>query len=107
MADSITGKIWNLDTVVGVVSTSPVYIHGIYVQFTTAGAGSCRIVTGITNENSSSDERVIDAVSTATATANAFQLNQFYTFGNQSFRGLKKTLSVNVATILVITCVPN
>lgn len=106
MANTITGKVWQLDTVTGVVSTSPVTIHGIYVRFTTAAAGSCQIVTGVTSENSSSDERIIDCVTATTDTSNATQLNQFYTFGNQTFRGLKKTLSVNVATILVITCNP-
>ena len=103
MADLITGKVWNLDTVTGVVTTGNVNIHAIYVRFTTAAAGSCRIVTNVTVENSSSDERLVDCVTATTDTTNATQLNQFYTFGDQTFRGLKKTLSVNVATILVFT----
>lgn len=107
MANIITGKVWQLDTVANVVSTMPVTIHSITVRFTTAGAGSCRIVTGITSENSSSDERIVDAVCIATSTANAFQLTQTFTFGDQTFRGIKKTLSVNVDTILLVTGVPN
>lgn len=107
MADTITGKVWNLDTVAGVVTTGNVCIHAIYVRFTTAAAGSCRIVTSITGENTSSDDRIIDCVTATTDTSNATQLNQVYTFGNQTFRGLKKTLSVNVATILVYTANPD
>lgn len=107
MADAIKGKVWNLDTAAGVVTLDPVTIHGIYVRFTTAAAGSFQMVTGISANNSSSDERIIDCVTATTDTSNATQLNQFYTMGNQTFRGLKKILSVNVATIIVYTCNPD
>ena len=107
MGGILTGKVWQINTAADVVTTNVVYIHSIQVVFTTAGAGSCRIVTGITAENTSSDERIVDAVSTATSTANNFQTNQVFTYGNQMFRGLKTTLSVNVDTILVVTCNPD
>lgn len=103
MSDTITGQVWSLDTVVGVVTTAPVCIHGIYVRFTTAGAGSFQMLTNITNVESSTGKPLIDCASTATATANAFQCTQFFTLGDQFFQGLKKTLSVNVETVWLVT----
>jgi hypothetical protein len=107
MANDLSSKIWSLDTALGVVTTGGVYIHSIQVRFTTAGAGSFQMLHGLLGDNTSTGgDMLIDATSTATSTANAFQVNQTFTYGNQWFAGLKKTLCVNVEAIYIVTCNP-
>ena len=103
MANNIKGKVWSLDTAVGVVTTDPVTIHAVQVRFTTAGAGSFQMLTNISAYDNSVGNPLIDVTSVATSTANAFQLTQIIPLGDQTFYGLKKVLSVNVDTIYVIT----
>ena len=105
MANATSGKVWSLDTVsgavTGIVSTNPVCIHSIQVRFTTAGAGSFQLATysGIGTAN----DIILDCVSLATSTANAYLTNQVYTYGDQTFMGLKKILTVNVESIYIVT----
>ena len=105
MANLLTGKVWSLDTVVGIVSSQNVCIHSIRVRFTTAGVGSCVItafrpdVAGSNNVN----EVLLDLKTTAASTAVAWVLDEQYHFGDQTFPGLVKTVSVNVDTIYVVT----
>ena len=107
MANNLLGKVWSLDTVAGVITTGGCYIHSIQVRFTTAAAGSFQLLEGITAENNSTGGRMLlDCTSTSTSTANDFQVNQVYTYGDQYFSGLKKTLSVNVETVYIVTCNP-
>lgn len=104
MANNIKGKVWSLDTALGVVSSDAVCIHAIQVRFTTAGAGSLQIMTNITADNSSTGgQMLLDCTSVSTSTANAFQVNQLYTYGDQTFSGIKKILSVNVESIYLVT----
>lgn len=105
MANTITGKIWSLDTATGVVSTGPVNIFSIRVRFTTAGAGSLLITT--TPREGSTAETLLDLKTTAATSAAAYVLDQQYLFGGQYFNGIQKTLSVNVDTIYVITGIPD
>lgn len=105
MGNIITGKVWSLDTVAGaatgIVATSPVCIHSIQVRFTTAGAGSFQLSTN--SSQGSANDIILDCVSLAMSTANAYHTNQVYTYGDQTFLGLKKVLSVNVETVYIIT----
>ena len=105
MANIITGKIWSLDTVAGVVTTGDVCIHSIIVRFTTAGSGSC-IITGFnpsTTSTNSAVEVLLDLKTTAASTAAVFILDKQYLMGDQTFKGLVKSILVNVDTIYVIT----
>ena len=104
MADAITGKVLSLDTVVQVVSRMPVTIHSIRVRFTTAGAGSC-VITSMPGEGLPA-ETLLDLKTTAASTAAAYILDTQYTFGDQTFMGLRKTISVNIDTIYVVTSYP-
>ena len=101
MADRLIGKVWQLDTVAGMVTTNPVCIHAIHVRFTTAGAGSCILST-----SQSTADTILDLITTAASTAVVFDTTVRYTFGDQSFQGLQKVLSVNVSTIHVVTVYP-
>lgn len=108
MADNIRGKVWSLDTVVAVVSTNDVCIHSIRVRFTTAGIGSC-VITAFRPDVAGANnvaETLIDLKTTAASTAAAWLLDQQYTFGDQTFKGLVKSVSVNIDTIYVVTGVP-
>lgn len=108
MPNIITGKVWSLDTVVGIVSTTDVCIHSIRVRFTTAGAGSF-VATAYRPDVSGSNnvqEVLIDLKTTAASTAVAWTLDEQYLFGDQTFKGFVKTLSVNVDTVYVVTGVP-
>ena len=113
MHNILTGKIWSLDTTTaissaGIVTTTGVYIHSIRVRFTSAtGAiGSC-IITDCPNPgNYTSTMTILDLKTTAAATGVAYILDSQYTFGNQLFQGLMKTVCVNVETIYVVTCNP-
>ena len=98
MANVITGKVWSLDTVAGLVSLQPVCIHSIIVRFTTAGAGSCIITT-----SNSTTDIILDLTTTAASTAVVWQTSTQFWLGDQFFTGLYKFLSVNVSTIYVIT----
>src|SRR3990167_8690197 len=104
MPHDLTGKVWAIDSGTAFITLSPVTIHGVKVIFTTAGAGSCTIVTGITDGEGTVGEPFFDAKTVSTITANAFELTQFVTYGNQTFRGLRLILAVNVDTIQIITC---
>lgn len=101
MADVITGKVWNLDTATGMVSTNPVYIHSIRVRFTTAGVGSCIISTG-----AGTQDMLLNLITTDASTAAVWDTSVQYTFGNQCFPGLQKVVCVNVSSIQVVTCNP-
>jgi hypothetical protein len=103
MADDLTGIVWALDTAVGVVTTGPFYVHTLYVRFTTAAAGSFQALTQITAENTSTGKLFCDLTTTATSTANAFNLEKVIYYGGQPFQGLKKTLCVGVETVWIIT----
>ena len=100
MANTITGKVWSLDTVVGIVTTNPVNIHSIRVRFTTAGAGSFVITTA---PSDGTRETILDLKTTAASTATVYVLDSQYLFGSQYFNGLLKSVSVNVDTIYVVT----
>lgn len=102
MADVITGKIWSLDTVVGLVSANPVGIHEIRIAFTTAGAGSCIISTGL----STADE-ILNIKTTAASTAVVWHTTKCFSYGDQFYQGLRKVLMVNVDTLSVVTCKPS
>ena len=104
MADTITGKVWSLDTVVNVVSRMPVTLHSIRVRFTTAGVGSC-VITNMPGEGLPA-ETLLDLKTTAASSAAAYILDAQYTFGDQTFMGLRKSVSVNIDTIYVVTCQP-
>src|SRR3990167_4689344 len=105
MADTITGKVWSLDTVVGLVSENPVNIHSFIVRFTTAGIGSCVIATA--GSATTAYDTILDLKTTAASTAVVHTLDNQYFFGNQTFSGLRKMVSVNVDTIYVITGIPS
>ena len=107
MPHDLTGKVWSIDSGTAFITLNPVTIHGVKVRFTTVGAGSCNIITGVTAEEGTVGEPFFDAKTVSTATANAFELTQFVTYGNQTFRGLRLTLAVNVDTIQIITCNPS
>lgn len=106
MAHDLSGKVWSIDSGTAEITLNPVTIHGIKVRFTTAGAGSCLIVTGVTQEDGTVGAKLFDGKTVATSTANAFELTQFVTYGNQTFQGLRLILAVNVDTIQIITCNP-
>ena len=109
MADITFGKVWSLDTAVGIVSTSQVCIHSVRVRFTTAGAGSCILATvrpDVTGGTHAVQEVLLDLKTTAASTATAYVLDREYFFGDQTFAGLQKTVSVNVDTIYVVTSNP-
>ena len=108
MADIITGKVWSLDTVAATVTTQNLCIHSIRVRFTTAGVGSL-IMTAFRADVGSANavqEVLLDLKTTAASTAVAWLLDEQYTFGDQTFKGLVKTTLVNVDTIYVVTGVP-
>ena len=100
MADKITGKVWALDTVAGLVSSNPVAIHTIRVRFTTAAAGSCQLST------KDSTDLILNVETTAASTAAVWDLTREYSMGDQTFEGLRKVLSVSVDTIEIVTAVP-
>ena len=105
MANILTGKVWSLDTVVGAVTTANIFIHSIRVRFTTAGAGSC-VITAYRPDSGPGNavqEVLLDLKTTAASTAAVYILDEQYTFGDQCFSGLFKTVSVNVDTIYVVT----
>ena len=97
MADNILGKVWNLDTVAGLVTSDPVNIHSIRVRFTTAGVGSCVLAT------LSSADVILNLQTTAANTAAVWDTTLQYLFGNQIFQGLRKVALVNVDTIQIVT----
>jgi len=101
MANSLVGKVWSLDTAVGLVTSDPVNIHAIHIRFTTAGVGSCVITTA--PKEGTAATTLLDLKTTAASTAAVYILDERYTFGDQFFDGLKKTVSVNVDTIYIIT----
>lgn len=99
MADNLNGKVWQLDTVAGLVTQNPVIIHAIHIRWTTAGIGSFQLSTA-----NSTGDLLLDLKTTAASTAAVFGLTERYTFGNQTFQGLRKVISVNVDTIHIVTC---
>ena len=101
MANTITGKVWSLDTVAGLVSGNPVGIHEIRISFTTVAAGSCIISTGV----STADE-ILNIKTTAASTAVVWHTTKCFSYGDQTFQGLNKVLMVNVDTLSVVTCIP-
>lgn len=108
MANLTNGKVWSLDTAVGVVSTNPVCIHSIRVRFTTAAAGSLVITAfrpDVTSGNSV-QETLLDLKTSAASTAAVWSFDQQYFFDSQTFAGLQKTVSVSVDTIYVVTTNP-
>ena len=105
MADILTGKVFALDTVAQLVTTDNVYIDNIMVRFTTAAAGSFQMTSGV-SQDSAIGYKICDATSVATSTANGFQLTQIFPMGGQVYKGLRKTLCVNVDTVMVVTAVP-
>jgi len=108
MANNLNGKIWSLDTATGAVTTAPVCIHSIKVRFTTGAAGSL-IITAFrpdTTPTNSANEVILDLKTTAASTAVAYVLDEQYSYGDQTFTGLFKTVSVNVDTIYIVTGVP-
>jgi len=109
MVNTITGKIWSLDTTTGIVATNPVCIHSIRVRFTTAGAGSFQMTAYRPDSASGANatqEMLLDLKTTAASTAAVYILDAQYLFGDQTFPGLVKTLCVNVDAIYVVTGVP-
>lgn len=108
MANILFGKVWSLDTAAGAVTTNPVCIHSIRVRFTTAGIGSCIITANRFDPSSANvvQEVLLDLKTTAASTAAAYLLDSQYTFGDQTFQGLSKLVSVNVDTIYVVTTNP-
>ena len=94
MANILKTNVWQVDTVVGVVTTSLVIINSIKVRMNTAGAGSC-IITTINNQP------ILDIKTTSTSTAVVYSRMLDFSFDGQSFNGLKKTVSVGVATIYI------
>ena len=105
MANIISGKVWSLDTVIGTVSTTDVCIHSIRVRFTTAGVGSF-VVTAFRPDvtpTNAVQETILDLKTTAASTAVAWLLDEQYLFGDQTFKGFVKSVSVNVDTVYVVT----
>ena len=109
MANTITGKVWSLDTATGTVATTMACIHSMIVRFTTVGAGSLQMTTfrpDVSTGANATQEILLDLKTTAASTAVVWGLDTQYFFGEQTFPGLVKTLCVNVDTIYVITGVP-
>lgn len=104
MPHDLTGKVWAIDSGTALITASNVIVHGVKVIFTTAEAGSCTIVTGISGEDGTVGKPFFTAKTVATSTANGFELTQFVTYGDQTFDGLRLILAVNVDTIQIITC---
>lgn len=105
MANATTGKVWSLDTTLGIVSSNPVNIHSFLVTFTTAGAG--QFVAKTYPKEGSAAETIIDISTTAASTAAAFFATQQILMGGQYFSGLQKTTCTNVGTVYVITGIPD
>ena len=109
MANNIVGKVWSVDTstaaATAIITSQQVCIHSIRVRFTTAAAGSLTITAfrpDMTPPNSV-QEVLLDLKTTAASTAVVWSLDEQYLFGDQTFPGLVKTVSVNVDTIYVVT----
>lgn len=100
MANDITGKTWVLDTVVGRVSASPVYISGILVTFKAASAGT--LVLSEVDGNGNSGKRIMTAVSSGATTAAVNSFQKYYPIGG-SWDGFFKTTVTDIAAIEVIT----
>lgn len=105
MANITFGKVWSLDTIVGMVTQNPTCIHSIIVRFTTAAAGSLVLTTARPDVSGTNNvqEVLLDLKTTAASTAAAYILDKQYLMGNQTFAGLTKLVSANVDTIYVIT----
>lgn len=101
MANTITGKIWSLDTVAGFVTNNNLCIHSIRVRFTTAGAGA--LVINSAPPEGKNVETLLDLKTTTASTAAAYMLDQQFFFGEQTFQGISKVTCTNVDSIYIVT----
>ena len=103
MANALNGKVWSLDTTVQIVTSGNILINAIHVRFTTAGVGSLIMTTATLSSDNTYNDVILDLKTTAASTAVVYALDTRYTFGDQTFPGLRTKVSVNVDTIYVIT----
>lgn len=102
MANVITGKVWTLDSVAGIVTTSPVTIDCIRVTWTTASAGNLVLATA------NSADIILQAATVTAATLAWAPMTQEFSMGNQTFLGLTKVTVTGLAAtaIQIVTGVP-
>ena len=90
MANLTSGKVWALDSVVGIVSSTPVNIHSIIVNWASASVGQL-VLQGYQGPGSSFGEPILSVYTLTIGTVGTGLFgSQQYFMGNQTFSGLTK-----------------
>jgi hypothetical protein len=100
MANVITGRVWTLDTAVGIVTRDPINIYGIMVTWKVASAGA--IVLAEVNEpgEGAVGETILDAVSLGASSAAVDQMSQWFPIQGW-FQGLRKVTMTDISKIAI------
>lgn len=102
MANVITGKVWTLDTAVGLVTSGPVTICGILVTWKVASAGAIVLSEIGEGGNNAAGMTILDAVTTAATSAATLELSQWFPIKG-IFHGLHKVTMTDIAKLAVYT----
>jgi hypothetical protein len=101
MANDISTKVWDLDTV-GVISVNPVQVEGISVTWTsTAGTQKEVVLSQVNQENRTAGAEIFSA-SRSSSTVGIAELTQYFDIQG-TFHGMNLTTITSAAKILVYT----
>ncbi len=100
MANAINGRVWTLDTVVGLVTRDPVFIKGILVTWKVGSAGALLLSEIGEGGDEAAGMTILDTVTAGATSAAVDQLSQWFPVeGN--FHGLKKVTMTDIAKLAV------
>ena len=101
MANDITTKVWDLDTV-GVVSVNPVIVDGVSITWTsTVGTIKTVVISQLNSDNQSAGSELLSVTELSTIPTSG-NLTRFYPVKG-TFNGLHMTTITSAAKILVYT----
>lgn len=102
MANVTNGRVWTLDTTVGVVSNTPICIKGILVTWKVGSAGALLLSEIGEGGDEAAGMTILDAVSAGATSAAVDQLSQWFPVeGN--FHGLRKVTMTDIAKLAIYT----
>ena len=109
MANLTSSKVWSLDSVAGIVSSTPVIIHSIIVNWSSASVGSL-VLQGYQGPGTSFGEPILTLYTLTAGTAGTgLFASQQYLMGNQTYSGLVKVTCTGLqpTALLIVTGVAN
>ena len=102
MADVINGKVWTLDTAVGVVTTDNVKMCGIMVTWKVGSAGAIVLSEIEEGGDQTAGMTILDTVSAGASSAAVDQLSQWFPIKG-IYRGLRKVTMTDILKLAVYT----